>query len=102
MQELIDKQASIADYRICGGCSSFENCSTVKNIPAVNRWIPCSERLPVLYVPVMILTDDGSYAIAHVTGNEDEYLWFGDGGHYSKDYVLFWMPLPEPPKEDET
>ena len=66
-----------------------------------DRWIPCSERLPVLYVPVMILTDDGSYAIAHVTGNEDEYLWFGDGGHYSKDYVLFWMPLPEPPKEDD-
>lgn len=70
--------------------------------PAVSRWIPCSERLPVLYDPVIILTDDGSYAIAHVTGNEDEYLWFGDGGHYSKDYVLFWMPLPEPPKEDET
>lgn len=27
MQELIDRQALIADYRICGGCSSFENCS---------------------------------------------------------------------------
>lgn len=66
----------------------------------VNRWIPCSERLPVLYVPVMILTDDGSYAIAHGTENEDEYFWFGDGGHYSKDYVLFWMPLPEPPESE--
>lgn len=64
----------------------------------MSEWISCSDRLPVLYVPVMILTDDGSYAIAHVTENEDEYLWFGDGGHYSKDYVLFWMPLPEPPK----
>lgn len=64
----------------------------------VQKWIPCSEMLPVLYVPVMILTDDGSYAIAHVTENEDEYLWVGDGGHYSKDYVLFWMTLPEPPK----
>lgn len=66
----------------------------------VQKWIPCSERLPVLYVPVMILTDDGSYAIAHVTENEDEYLWFGDGGHYSKDYVLFWMPLPDPPEKE--
>ncbi len=27
MPELIDRQALIADYRICGGCSSFENCS---------------------------------------------------------------------------
>ena len=26
MQELIDRQALIADYRICGGCSNFENC----------------------------------------------------------------------------
>jgi hypothetical protein len=57
--------------------------------------------MPVLYDPVMILTDDGSYAIAHVTENEDEYLWFGDGGHYSKDYVLFWMPLPEIPEPPE-
>ncbi len=63
-----------------------------------SNWIPCSERMPVRCDPVMILTDDGSYAIAHTTENEDEYLWFGDGGHYSKDCVLFWMSLPEPPK----
>lgn len=74
-------------------------CCSLWHPKSNSAWIPCSERLPVLYVPVIILTDDGSYAIAHVTGNENEYLWFGDGGHYSKDYVLFWMPLPEPPKE---
>lgn len=27
MPELIDKQALIADHRICGECSGFENCS---------------------------------------------------------------------------
>ena len=27
MSELIDRQALIVDYRICGGCSGFENCS---------------------------------------------------------------------------
>lgn len=27
ISELIDKQALIADYRICGGCSEFENCN---------------------------------------------------------------------------
>ena len=86
--------------RNCPFCGkSVDEICELLHVPAVNRWIPCSERLPVLYVPVMILTDDGSYAIAHVTGNEDEYLWFGEGGHYSKDYVRFWMPLPEPPKE---
>lgn len=96
MPDLIEREPLLAKMWPDG------NRRLVEEAPAVNRWIPCSERLPVLYVPVMILTDYGSYAIAHVTENDDEYLWFGDGGHYSKDYVLFWMPLPEPPeKEDE-
>lgn len=25
--QMIDRKALIADYRICGGCSDFENCS---------------------------------------------------------------------------
>ena len=53
------------------------------------------------YQDVLIFTDDGSTVIAHTTGNEDEYLWFGDGGHYGKDFVLYWMPLPEPPKDGD-
>lgn len=94
MTELIEREPLLANMFPCAAKRQVEEA------PAVNRWIPCSERLPVLYDPVMILTDDGSCAIAHMTENEDEYLWFGDGGHYSKDYVLFWMPLPEPPEKE--
>ena len=89
---MAEMKANITDIVL----GALEQCR--KDGYAVMRWIPCSERLPVRYENVLILTDDASYSIAHVTSNEDEYLWFGDGGHYSKDFVLYWMPLPEPPE----
>lgn len=97
---MIDLWSECPESDVCISNDACIEC-VVKRQPVINRWIPCSERMPAMCENVMILTDDDLYAIAHVTGNEDDCLWFGDGGHYSKDYVLFWMPLPEPPEVEE-
>lgn len=60
-------------------------------------WIPCSERLPA---------DDGGYLITAI--KEDKLIthvgiWY-KGDHWvlmPREYVLAWMPLPEPYKEEQ-
>lgn len=55
MSELIDRQALIADYRICGGCNGFENCSghiTMCDSSRIRQAIneaPTIEVVPVRY-----------------------------------------------------
>jgi hypothetical protein len=72
----------------------------VKNAPAVNRWIPCSERLPEAGMPVLI------YACKHrVTAYYDNCknlfrLTENDNLYYIAEYVTHWMPLPEPPEKE--
>lgn len=81
----------------------------VEEAPAVNRWIPCSERMPENNVSVLYVwrSQNGAVAVLHgwhfetrVTGS----AWHqsGVGFHRPDDEVTHWMPLPEPPKEDET
>lgn len=73
----------------------------INDIPAVNRWIPCSERMPEAGMSVLI------YACKHsVTAYYDNCknlfrLTENDNLYYIAEYVTHWMPLPEPPKEDD-
>lgn len=82
---------------------------TIKH--AVNRWIPCSERLP---------KSVGNKVIVFCTGEDvNDYVGFGHYEKYEGSEVWLnletgkqfaewgltvqkWMPLPEPPKEGES
>lgn len=77
--------------KYCRGCK----CSTC-------RWVPVSERLP---------EKDGKYLVV-VAGDkiEEPYVltWYFFDGHFEAfvyfptRYITHWMPLPEPPKEEQT
>ena len=66
-------------------------------LSAVQRWIPCSERLPDVDVEVLATVDWSDVLIAWLkkdgTWETDEYI-------LANDEILAWMPLPKPYRED--
>lgn len=93
MAELIEREPLLANMFPCTAKRQVEEA------PAVNRWIPCSERLPEAGMPVLI------YACKHrVTAYYDNCknlfrLTENDNLYYIAEYVTHWMPLPEPPEQ---
>lgn len=69
------------------------------------RWIPCSERLPEDGQDVLCWYQFfryGNYNRLYQTygiGFQYNGNWGGDVSTGRDTKVLFWMPLPEPPKE---
>ena len=88
------------------GCMSMQ---IIDEQTAVNRWIPCSERLPENRERVLVCFRSGTVHIAVWYGDYDEKgAWKVTSQSptklYRTDTIPKWMPLPEPPKggaEDE-
>ncbi|EFJ8499269.1 DUF551 domain-containing protein [Escherichia coli] len=59
-------------------------------------WISCSERMPPQDDWILIYSKHGEYMAGQVQG---EYVELSDGTLSWLGNALFWMPLPEPPKE---
>ena len=58
-------------------------------------WVKCSERMPELGVPVLVL--DGSQTWVDKAYDSDDGVSFYED-NYGK--ATHWMPLPAPPTED--
>lgn len=70
----------------------------MQDLPAAQRWIPVTERMPDAYYLVWA-TDGKDVGIASFQRKGN--FWLGDDNF--SDYqpeVTHWMPLPEPPKEE--
>jgi len=69
---------------------------------AERRWIPVSERLPKTEQPVQVYMPKLYMSVQ--TGFYTKYYGEDDGEWYehwvASGDVTHWMPLPEPPKED--
>lgn len=126
MADLIDRDVLMK--KICGNeCGSVcdEECENamcnfydyIMNAPSVNRWIPCSERMPekdtdvivCCYGSDLILTHDGETMqdAAERTHRESVSVtvgFIGSDGWYGADWFpmmvtpTYWMTLPEPPE----
>ncbi|ECK3534500.1 DUF551 domain-containing protein [Salmonella enterica] len=69
---------------------------TAQPVPVTpDGWISCSERMPPQDDWILIYSKHGEYMAGQVQG---EYVELSDGTLSWLGNVLFWMPLPEPPK----
>ncbi|HAX7461981.1 TPA: DUF551 domain-containing protein [Escherichia coli] len=59
-------------------------------------WISCSERMPAQDDWILIYSKHGEYMAGQVQG---EYVELSDGTLSWLGNALYWMPLPEPPRE---
>ena len=67
------------------------------------RWIPCSERMPDENNRwILCLCVSGAMEVLKI----DYTMWNWDaqypGRCYMENYVTHWMPLPEPPEEEQS
>lgn len=65
----------------------------------MSEWISVEDRLPEEEVRVLIYWEGGGETgidIEKITNPKDENLW----ACVWRDYVKFWMPLPNPPSDD--
>lgn len=68
------------------------------------QWISAEERLPEVGEDVLTLSATGGVHVMHL--NENGYDWSVEVSRWHgflmpRDSATHWMPLPEPPKEDE-
>lgn len=84
------------DYR--DAHDALEQLPAVDAVPTVNGWIRVKDRLP---------EENGIYLVCVTLGYMDFYtwsdkMWFSSAYNVCDDgFVTYWMPLPEPPKEDD-
>ena len=65
-----------------------------------HRWIPCKTALPEKGQYVLCQCRVGIMDVLHLT---DDNGWYKDSTHiYMHGFVLAWMPLPEPYREEGT
>lgn len=62
------------------------------------KWIPCSERLPKQGQEVICQCRANIIKVLKLDADGD---WYQDADHcYMGGFVIAWMPLPEPYRED--
>ncbi|HBE3319783.1 TPA: DUF550 domain-containing protein [Escherichia coli] len=77
--------------------ASLEQNALSGNSPVTpDGWISCSERMPAQDDWILIYSKHGEYMAGQV---QVEYVELSDGTLSWLGNALYWMPLPEPPKE---
>ena len=74
---------SLADHLIANGVT-------------VQEWISVKDRLPENDQKVLCFNYNGEYKV--LRWNYIDWMWNSGIEWLKEDYVLYWMPLPQPPK----
>lgn len=78
--------------------NSSQSKENERGAQTVNRWIPCSERLPH-GGRVLAATPQG-FVLDIIFVLEDSQ-WYRNGEYFPTDAVIAWMPLPDAYKQLE-
>ena len=106
-EELAAIVAECNGYRDKLKAALEENTRLAEKVP---HWISVKDRLPQvaaelpdyaedIFIPIIICDEDRDVYPAQF-GKESKEFRYEDGGHLMST-VLYWMPLPEPPKAGE-
>ena len=84
-------------YDITIHCESREEQKeAIKSLESKPHWIPCSERLPEAGKKVICQCQAEIIKLLELDSDRD---WQEDADHiYMNEFVIAWMPLPEPYK----
>ena len=87
--------AKIADHLIANGV-------TLDNQVSSSKWIPVTERLPEEMEWVLCACVDREVHILRYDYLMDDWdIHHRPNACYGRGFVTHWMPLPEPPREDQ-
>lgn len=94
-----DVNATVSEVEYWSGViGTFNEAMCVlADAPTVGGWVSVKDGLPEDTKQKIVFHKRG-VSFAYFSGN---YWWSSIGGRHSLDTVTHWMPLPEPPKEDE-
>lgn len=96
---LIDADALIAKYDAMHVGAPGRARNLIVDAPTVNDWISVKDRLPEVGKVVLAFgTRSATTGMFQGVGARNDLWWWK--GHTIK-HVSYWMPLPEPPKEDD-
>lgn len=76
----------------------------VDNGVTIQKWISVKDRLPEYGVPVLVAdTRDGFVSMFSLEKrpNNKSYWFNGEDWWLDQEEITHWMPLPQPPKEEE-
>lgn len=110
--DLIERQAAIdAHYEYCNKHPdagfpvwSLKILEYLPSAQPEQHWIPCSERLPKKNGFYLCATKDCITILEFIEGNphyHEEPSFVSDVLGKCNSYVVAWMPLPEPYKEEQ-
>lgn len=71
-------------------------CSEAEDVQPVDRWTSVDEALPPDNKACVVMTKNNGLGVSRLMGrNRIEWTLFGEP-------VLYWLPIPEPPKDGDT
>ena len=87
MRNLTEEEAEIYD--------NWLNAEAT-DVQPVDRWISVEDELPDINTPV--IGCDRSNGVGEMVLMKNG-RWYRNGMSWSADAIIYWQPLPEPPKE---
>ena len=83
----------------CPSCADAFDAGVLMEAEYTPKWIKCSERLPEVWGEYLVSIKNHRIEIAMFSS-----VWCLSGcdGAGLEDDIIYWMPLPEAPKEEES